>query len=64
MSRNCGTERIDTLLKNDTALHEAIKKIETQLDKKVTGANIKIFIFLFFFYRAFFTTKKYVQIPL
>jgi chromosome segregation ATPase len=33
------TEQIETLLKTATPLHEAIKKIETQLDEKVTEAN-------------------------
>jgi chromosome segregation ATPase len=32
-------ERIDTLLETATPLHEATKKIETQLDEKVTEAN-------------------------
>jgi chromosome segregation ATPase len=32
-------ERIETLLKTATPLHDAIKKLETQLDKKVTDAN-------------------------
>jgi hypothetical protein len=32
-------ERIDTLLETATPLHKAIKKIETQLDEKVTEAN-------------------------
>jgi multidrug efflux pump subunit AcrA (membrane-fusion protein) len=32
-------ERIDTLLETAAPLHDAIKKLETQLDKKVTEAN-------------------------